>query len=50
MDLYEITVTVDMSQVEPILTKLYARIEELTEENERLKEKITDLEGLPLHS
>jgi predicted nuclease with TOPRIM domain len=59
-----ITVKVDTTTIEPILEKLYARIVELREENEKLKdaleeahddldeaqEKITDLEGLPLHS
>jgi hypothetical protein len=50
MKAHEIVVKVDMSQIEPILEKLYARITDLQNENEELKEKITDLEGLPLHS
>jgi peptidoglycan hydrolase CwlO-like protein len=64
MKAHEIVVKVDMSQIEPILEKLYARITDLQNENAKLKdaleeahddldeaqERITDLEGLPLHS
>lgn len=62
--LEDIVVKVDMEQCRPILEKLFARIEQLSKENEELKdtldktsadlditqERITDLEGLPLHS
>lgn len=50
MKLEPITVKIDTTQIQPILEKLYGRLTELQKENDELREKITDLEGLPLHS
>lgn len=45
-----IIVKVDISDCREILRMLYGAIEELQKENEELKDRITDLEGLSLHS